>query len=377
MDMSFLISHAVLYISEILGLEQMGDHMAELLFFSFVLVPIGNGLFTWIKDYLLAWIKNLLAPMWLRLDFLLYYNRNIENLRTILENLIITRNEVQRLVNDAEDKGEDILPRVNNWQASAIEITEDPMSLLDNRLHLNPMERCQRSKSAKEKTAEVDELIQKGSSFDRVSTLRSRISILENVMGKLEDGETNRIGILGEGGVGKTFLANEIYEEAKDGDQFEEVVMAIVTSHPDLGRIQYEFADMLGLRFDERSTAGRARRLSKIFDGKKTILIILDDIHQDFELEAVGIHFRERFKGCKIVLVSQSQDVCDQLGTEMDFTIEALDENEGGILFRMMAGAPVHSQNPSAVEAPRNFAGLPRNIVRAAKAWKKNAALNL
>ncbi|KAK9291467.1 hypothetical protein L1049_019415 [Liquidambar formosana] len=192
-------------------------------------------------------------------------------------------------------------------------------------------------------------------------------------MEALKDDQINMIGIYGMGGVGKTTLVKEVAKQAEDHkDQFDEVVMAVVSQTPNFIKIQDEIADKLGLNFVAKSESGRARELYDRIMQKKRSLVILDDIWERVELEAIGIPSGANHKGCKIVLTSRKKDVCNRMGTQKDFSIKFLSEQEAWTLFSKMVGDSVDFPRlrSTAVEVAKECGGLPLAIAVVARALR-------
>ncbi|KAK9291091.1 hypothetical protein L1049_009278 [Liquidambar formosana] len=350
----------------------------------YVVAPIGN-LVTPIGEYLVA-------PMWRQLGYLLFYNNNIEDFSNQIKNLKDIRVLVQEQVAAAERKGQDILPNVREWLKSVNKIAQESSNIFNDEPQVTFKLRYKRSRTAKKMTAVVDELKQEGRSFDRVSypdpplaigstsaedaeVFESRKLIYENIMEALKNDQINMIGICGRPGVGKTTLAKLVVQQAKDDDLFDTVVMTVVSQTPNLRRIQGEIANVLDLKFEKKSKAGRAEQILTTLKGKKRVLLILDNIGERIELEAIGIPFGEKHKGCKILLTSRSQPVCDQMGAKPSFLIENLSEPEGWNLFQKMAGNSVDSPDikPSATKVAKECEGLPIAIGTLAKALKNKS----
>ncbi|KAJ7972082.1 Disease resistance protein [Quillaja saponaria] len=66
-------------------------------------------------------------------------------------------------------------------------------------------------------------------------------------------------------------------------------------------------------------------------------LIILDDIWSELDFESIGLPYGEKGKGCKILITSRNVHVCRKLGSQKNFTISGLLENEAWDFFKMMA----------------------------------------
>ncbi|KAK9292827.1 hypothetical protein L1049_020807 [Liquidambar formosana] len=291
----------------------------------------------------------LVAPIGRRLGYLLCYKCNTEDFRKKVENLKTEGAAVQLRVEAAERNGEVIFPNVQVWLTRVNKITEVFDEVQANkRFHI-------------------------GVSWPAPPVFEARKLIFEKIMEALKDDQINMIGICGMGGVGKTTLVKEVAKQAEDHkDQFDEVVMAVVSQTPNFIKIQDEIADKLGLKFDVNSESGRARKLFARLTQKKRILVILDDIWERVELEAIGIPSGANHKGCKIVLISRKKDVCYQMGIKEPFSINILSEQEAWTLFSKMAGDSVYSPlpRPTAVEVAKECGGLPLAIAVVARALR-------
>ncbi|KAE8076543.1 hypothetical protein FH972_015186 [Carpinus fangiana] len=317
-----------------------------------------------------------------------------------VEKLRLARDTMQHSIDTAIRNGEAIEGVVNNWLKEVDEITELAMKVVEGEEEaktrrsnaaacLDLKLRHHLSHKAK-KIAQAIDVVLENSKFDRVSyrpapqgivTTRStdyvdsnsRKSTMMRLMEALIDDKIQLIGVWGMAGVGKSTLVREVAKEAMKKQLSDEVAIAIVTQSPDLRRIQGEIAEMLGLKFDVESTViGRAILLRQRLTGtneKKKIHVILDDIWQNLDLEAIGIPCEE----CKVLLTSRNRDVlvCE-MGTQKDFGLEVLLEEEAWSLFEKMAGDCVREPNlrSIATEVAKECAGLPLALVTVSKALK-------
>ncbi|THF98111.1 hypothetical protein TEA_024693 [Camellia sinensis var. sinensis] len=242
---------------------------------------------------------------------------------------------------------------------------------------LDPMLRGGWKGKATKKTAEVAKLHGEGNfatvsypapppgieseSTKGIKSFESRRRIINEVMQALKDNRFHMIGICEMGGVGKTTMVKEVAKRVKkeilsgvggagktpmvkevtksvNKEQlFDEVVIAVVSQSPDEKKIQAEIADKLGLKFEEESVSRRADRLRESLPSKR-ILVILDDVWKRLELIDIGIPYREGHSGCKILLTSRFVYICDDMGVEEKFIVEALDKEEAWNLFKETAG---------------------------------------
>jgi Leucine-rich repeat (LRR) protein len=335
---------------------------------------------------------------WLCYSF--HYSSNIGSMKNQIEKLRNARDRVQHSVDVAIRNGDEIEADVNNWLEEVDKKIEKGMKVLESAEEagmkyssgacLNLNVRHQLSHKAAKIVKDIGEVLKNGS-FDRVSyplapqgivstsytdymPCESRLSTVKRLMEALRDDNIHVIGVWGMAGVGKSTLVREVAKQAKEEKLFDEVAIANVTQNLDLKEIQREMADMIDLKFDvESSVIGRAirlrERLTKKKD-KKMILVILDDIWKNLDLEALGIPY----EGCKVLLTSRNRDVLvSGMGTQEDFGLEVLAEEEAWSLFEKMAGDCVNkdpSMRTAATEVAKACSGLPLALVTVSKALK-------
>ncbi|XP_043814384.1 uncharacterized protein LOC110618489 isoform X3 [Manihot esculenta] len=338
------------------------------------------------------------VPIKRHISYPFTYKSKVEKLHHESEKLKNRKVKLQRAVEEATRKGEEIDESVNKWlndAGKAIEEAEECIKGeeqakkrcfvglcpdLKTRYHL--------SKKAEKKALAIHELASEDDhnpisfpphpqqivapSVYAREGLNSRELFLEKVMDALLDPDLNMIGVYGLGGVGKTTLAKQVHRKALEGKRFGVVAMVAVGQTPELRRIQSEIADILGLEFKSEEIPGRANRLyerlKKELEKEKTelekekkVLIILDDVWKKLDLNAVGIPFGDGFKGCKILLTSRSQDVLSRkMGTQQEFKLDVLQDEEARSLFEItVAGAKDSELPPIAAEIAKKCAGLP------------------
>ncbi|KAF3965221.1 hypothetical protein CMV_010569 [Castanea mollissima] len=337
-------------------------------------------------------VETLRKQFWL----LIHHKSNLENLKEKYRMLCAERAEVQLKVDRARWNGEVISPLVELWVQDADKIIEglprfieEANGIAENGWCPNLKSRYSMSRKAKKMTQAIVKLSQKefdsvshsavpqgleSSSIEGFEGFQSRIKLTIRVLEALRDDKINMIAICGMGGIGKTTMAKEVAKRAKD-KLFDEVVMAVVSQNQDLRKIQGQIAEMLGLKLVEENLLVRKERLKKRLMDNKRILVILDDVWDVLDLEAVGIPYGGQHNRCKILLTSRSEETCIQMKTQLIYPIKVLTEEEAWSLLRDKAGNCIDTPNlrPIAKEVAKECGGLPVSITTVGKALENKS----
>ncbi|XP_035542646.1 disease resistance protein At4g27190-like isoform X2 [Juglans regia] len=339
------------------------------------------------------------APVGRWLCYSFHYSKNMENLKNQKEKLQDAKERWQQSVDDALIKGEKIYSDVSKWLGKFDAITNSATSILregeekaegrsSHATCLNLKQRHRLSREANKMVRNIVKHLENGN-FTTVGflpaaqdhmvttrvknyvTLDSRTSLVNGIMEKLGDANINKIGVWGMPGVGKSTLMKEIERRAKEEKLFHGVVLAAVTENPDLSRIREQIAVMLNQVLHRQQTEiGRENDLQRESSTKDAkLLVILDDIWKPIELEDIGIPS----EGCKVVLTSRNRDVLvNGMGTEANFELESLGEEEAWNLFEKMAGDSVKDRDVRevAIKVAKECAGLPVALTTVSKALK-------
>ncbi|XP_048321081.2 probable disease resistance protein At4g27220 [Ziziphus jujuba] len=289
----------------------------------------------------------LVEPTGRQLGYLFHYKVNIKALEDEIDKLKNRRDDVQRLIDAAIRNSEVIGAEVKRWVSDVDKITNELGEFLKE--YANADKKCfngccpnlklQHSlgRKATKYTEDVLKLQEEGKPFAKLSypasptrmhfssssmkDFNSRKKILNQVMEALRNEKVSVTAICGMGGIGKTTMAKEVAKRAKK--PFGDVVMVTVSQNPNVREIQGKIADFLDLKLDKESEEGRAYTLrQRILENTENILLILDDLWNKLDLEAVGIPDR-----CKILLTSRNEDVCKQMKSQEIFPIKVLGFN--------------------------------------------------
>ena len=327
------------------------------------------------------------------------YSRNVQILKTHLEELSDTKIRVLHSVDEAKNRSRYILDDVRKWLARVNAITEEAIRVIEDEdkakkrcfmgLFPNVMTRYKVSTKIESIAEEAVQISLRGK-FDRVSyrpsrrgiedrslkdyeAFESRGPLLDEILEALKDDDVDLVGVYGMPGVGKTTLVKKVAGRVKADGIFDLVLPAVVSQTPNLRKIQGEIADGLGLTLDAETDRGRAHLLYERLKGEPKVLVILDDIWERLELDDVGIPSGSDHRGCKILMTSRDRNVLSRgMVTKKVFWLQVLPENEAWNLFKKMAGDVVKYPDLQlvAVEVAKRCAGLPILIVTVARALK-------
>nr|POE69749.1 disease resistance protein [Quercus suber] len=341
----------------------------------------------------------ILAALGTQLGYLIHYKRNVDNLKTQVEELRGERYRVQCDVDDAKNNVEKIFPHVQTWltDSDGVMIKAEEILKGNGQANMkccngwcpNLKSRYQVSKRSHEKGLEVKQIKDRGK-FDRVGhrestqvgwtaisntgyeAFKSRRLILTDVLDALKNPNITRIGVYGMGGIGKTMLVKEVLKQAERDKLFNKYPFVVVSNPPDLKRIQREIAEKLGLKLDVESESELADLLYKRLLDEK-ILLVMDDIWKPIDLESLGISFGDDKKGCKLLLTSRFHNVvCNGMGTQKRVKVGVLSDAEARNLFEGIVGefAKTPKIQPYMHQIVKECAGLPIAITTVAKALK-------
>ncbi|KAH9733874.1 Disease resistance protein [Citrus sinensis] len=349
-------------------------------------------------------VKCLAPPTERRLGYLRNYNANFENLKAEIEKLKEESTSIQRRVSEAERNGENIEEKVEKWLVSVNKIIDEAAKFIQDEetatnkrclkgLCPNFKTRYQLSKKAEtEVKAAIVELREEAGRFDRISyrtvpegiwlksrkgyeAFESRLCALKSVQNALTDANVSIIGVYGMGGIGKTTLVKEVARQAREDKLFDRAAFSEVSQTLDIKKIQQEIAENLGLVLQEETESRRASRLYERLKKEEKILIILDNIWKCVDLEAVGIPFGDDHKGCKLLLTARDRNALFSMGSQKNFSIDILNEEEAWRLFKLMADDHVENREfkSTATEVAKACKGLPIALTTIARALRNKS----
>ncbi|XP_052883610.1 probable disease resistance protein At4g27220 [Gossypium arboreum] len=327
------------------------------------------------------------------LRYFFCYGEIVEDFTNQRNALKLRKQRVDTHVDEATKQMELIHKDVEDWLRRAEKELEETQNLEDEIDRVNCFQWCPQwgwpyclSKKLAEKTPIISELLET-SNFAQVGyrgslqgiefitsthfmDSKSSKSALNQIMEAMK--AVNMIGLYGMPGVGKTTLAQEIGKHAGEQKLFDKVVMFTMSQNPNINNIQDKVADVFGLKFQTSSPEGRAEELLKSMQRVNKILVIVDDLWEEFKWKILGIPFGDDHKGCKILLTTRRQQVCTKMNCQEEIQLGILSEDEAWVLFRDQAGLEGNSfaLNNEAKKVAAQCKGLPLAIVVVAKALK-------
>ncbi|KAG5561085.1 hypothetical protein RHGRI_004187 [Rhododendron griersonianum] len=334
------------------------------------------------------------APIGRQFTYMFCFNSNITEVEAQLKELQVTRQGVQMGVDDNLRKVRVNGPNVEAWLNRANEVTIEVGGIIEEKPKVkegclngwcpNIKLRYSLSRKAVKTTKVVIDLQARGVQYTQSSYsppppclepilnrdftgFESRSVTMEEIIKALKHDHFNLIGVCGMGGVGKTTMVNEAAKRAKEENHFDEVAMAVVSKDPSLTNVQACIADMLGLKLVDRdSPMVRADLLRKrLLQDNKKVLVLLDDIWEDFDLQAMGIPLECANKNFKLLYTSRTRHLWPDVRTKKEIPLQLLSENEAWQLFREKAGdaADARDLHSIAKQIVNECGGLPLALV--------------
>ncbi|XP_058106546.1 probable disease resistance protein At5g63020 [Magnolia sinica] len=326
------------------------------------------------------------APISRHIGYFKDLNNNVETLKRKTKKLKRKHDEIQAEVEDAIPVGKRQKALVENW-LTEVRNTENQvdsirLELALRRICTHHSSRYTLGKRVVEKLEDIKKLNKKlkvkgvfhevAESSRHPRVLEKQTSLprgqqstsertLEEIWQCLHEEENGIIGICGMGGIGKTTLMKEINNRCTKTRDFDVVLWITVSKDLNLGLIQEEIGNRLGMKFDGNEDKG-----DKLFARLKNLryLLILDDLWDSFSLVQVGIPKPDKQNRCKIAITSRSVTVCNAMGADKSIKVRALTPEEAWNLFSERCRDVVLSSEirPVAEDVAKECSGLPLAI---------------
>ncbi|KAG6526765.1 hypothetical protein ZIOFF_016766 [Zingiber officinale] len=206
-------------------------------------------------------------------------------------------------------------------------------------------------------------------------------SYVEDIVGYINGGEGNIIGIFGMGGVGKTTMLKRIQQHYHlNHSIFDRVIWVVASKDCQLKRLQIDIAKSLNLHTleenDDEQTCG-VKLCS--FLKNKNCLLLLDDIWERLYLQLLGMAHSGTEQGQQqhqqprkvVVFTTRSETMCAQMKAEKKMKVNCLDSDQAWQLFVQNSDGDVLGSDAGikfvAEKLAKECAGLPLALVTVAR----------
>ncbi|XP_058007140.1 probable disease resistance protein At4g27220 [Hevea brasiliensis] len=160
----------------------------------------------------------------------------------------------------------------------------------------------------------LEAIIEKDMKFDRS---------LNIIMGSMGNSDIGKIGIYGRAGIGKSTLLETLRDQPMVRRFFESVIWVKVSMVWRMIQVQQEILRQLASRKIDHNEHINSQGLFNLLNCKK-FLLILDDVCEFINLEMMGIPKPTPENGCKIILTTRLEQICDQMAVDWKVRLEDL-----------------------------------------------------
>ncbi|KAK1298956.1 Disease resistance protein [Acorus calamus] len=213
----------------------------------------------------------------------------------------------------------------------------------------------------------------------RVRADSSTDRTVQKILDCIRDEHTQKIGIWGMGGVGKTTAMKILNNVPEISEMFAVVIWVTVSKDWTTRKVQNEIAQRLNITLPEDMSNDAVSR--RLFEKLKNIryLLLLDDVWDKVDLEDVGVPAPSLENGCKVLLTSRSRGICNKMETDLEIRVEVLSEEEAWELFHKKVGDVIDLSmiQPLARGIVEECGGLPLAIIVVGGALRKETDIHV
>lgn len=305
--------------------------------------------------------KTFLESAYSRIKTLSKREENIRQLRQEITNLTYKKMLIEEDVTLAKLEGKTPKEQVNEWLKKVSRVEDDVRPLLEmpdqhaDGSGSKMVQRYLQCWTVAKKLDLVKELY--STHFETVALERhspikavEEISVpplvgemaasnMKQLLEILNRDDIRRIAVWGKGGIGKTILvknlSNLLYSSSPSS--FDIVIWVQMSRELDLSTIQSQIAKRIHLKVEAGDTTHNiANRILRRLKLRRNILLILDDVWEKIDLDAVGIPTRDPC--CKVLLTTRSRDVCRDMAIDFSFPMNLMNEEDAWDLFNKSVG---------------------------------------
>ncbi|GLU15343.1 hypothetical protein SLE2022_318410 [Rubroshorea leprosula] len=324
------------------------------------------------------------------------FHDDVAKLKRDLGSLMGKKEDIESRIEGARG-GQTVRHEVQIWREQAEEINVDVKAILKKVQGAKWYKRVSLDKCVCRKINVVKEMSEKGGFPEGLFNERVLVheniiptenlvgenSTIEEIWGYLMGTEIGMIGVYGIGGVGKTAIMQNLYNDLwraieLETINFKKVIWVTVSHSMDDFELQKKIADSMGETLQGNEPIMRAGALMEIMR-KVNFVLILDDVRQKFYLKNVGIPDPKVHKGCKVVVISRLITVCDHLCCQI-VEVKPLSHDDSLKLFVDKVGDDV-LQVPGLEEILKliviECVGLPLVIIMTAESMRRVVDVNV
>ncbi|XP_071939613.1 disease resistance protein At4g27190-like [Coffea arabica] len=198
-----------------------------------------------------------------------------------------------------------------------------------------------------------------------------RIScMVQKIIECMKDDKYRRIGIYGNGGIGKTTVLKALLSAPEIKDKFDFLIQVTVSRYWSRKKIQLEIARQIELSMEGIQSADELA--SKLFHAlqSRKYLLLLDDVWDSINLAALGINLESH---SRLVVATRSVQICKKVASDRQIEVGALSWKEAWNLFQEQVGGVINSPSirPHAEAIVSECGGLPLMIIVIGRALAK------
>ncbi|KAI3675526.1 hypothetical protein L1987_85116 [Smallanthus sonchifolius] len=263
-----------------------------------------------------------------RTKILFKYGNNILELKEQFENLLDKKISIEEDVTLAKMEGKTPKTQVIEWLMKVSRAEDVVRPLLERPDKLtHEYHKCWRVAKKLDLVKELNSTHFETVTIERSSPIHSVVEMgvpplvgqgaasdMKRLLEILNRDDSGRIGVWGEGGIGKTTLIKNLNNELRvsPSNCFDIVIWVEVSISLDLITMQSQIAKRIHLKVEANDTTNSiASRILERLKLRRKILLILDDVWEKIDLDAVGIPSNDTC--CKVLLTTRSLDVCRRM----------------------------------------------------------------
>ncbi|KAJ3705257.1 hypothetical protein LUZ61_008962 [Rhynchospora tenuis] len=301
-------------------------------------------------------LKFMYLPLAKQISYVKDINNNSETLRRKSDELEHKLNDLKREIQRAAENGKIPTDEAIGWLGNARIVIDAALGLIKE-VHqgsccsiwcLHCCGTYQLGKKILETTDLANELLGKQINPIFVDPLREKVlpfptlqikentsagATMEKILWYLRDGETGKIGIWGQRGIGKSTILKNIYNKFEGTSDYNAIIFVKFRKNEGLMRLVKDIAEDLALDLSKEEDQERGSRLIFKELKKRKFILILDGLCEILNLTEIGIPSPSEQKGCKILMASEKREICSSMAADVEIMIDPLPMEEAWELF--------------------------------------------